>query len=403
MKQKPVKKSLQDLNFKGQKILMRVDFNVPFTEEGRVRDDTRIRLALPSIKYILQQGGRLILISHLGRPKGKKNLKLSLKPVAEHLSKLLGKPVQMAPDSIGPEVEKLADHLQDGSVLLLENIRFYEGEEHPDKDPGFVKQLAKLGDVYVNDAFGTAHRKHTSTALLAHEFPGQNALGFLMEKEVSFFSKLILNPKRPFYAIVGGAKVGTKIGVLQALAEKVDAIFIGGGMAFTFLKSQGIPIGDSLCEADYLQTARTFLETCQEKAIQAYLPDDYVIAQEFSNASKQKVVAAKDGIPKRWRGMDIGPATIDHWSRLLQKGATIFWNGPMGVFEFPRFAKGTHLLAQLLGKLDATVVVGGGDSVAAINAMGLQKKFTHLSSGGGASLEYIEWGHLPGLDALSDR
>jgi len=398
-----MKYSLQDLEIKGQKILMRVDFNVPIGEDGSVRDDTRIRLALPSIEYVIQQGGRLILMSHFKRPKGKKDPKLSLKPVANYLSKLLEKPVQMAPDCTGPEVEKMVNNLQNGDILLLENVRFYPGEEHPEKDPEFEKNLAKLGDAYVNDAFGSAHRKHTSTALLPSHFPQKNAIGFLMEKEVSFFSKLIRNPKRPFYAIIGGAKVGTKIGVLQALTDTIDAIFIGGGMAFTFMKSQGLPIGDSLCEDDHLETAQKFLKSCSEKAIQVFLPTDYVIASEFSNDAERKVTSAKEGIPDAWRGMDIGPDTIDQWKSVLKQGSTIFWNGPMGVFEFSHFAEGTHSLAVMLGDIGCTVVVGGGDSVAAINAMGLQKSFTHVSSGGGAALEFIEFGHLPGLDALSDR
>lgn len=398
-----MKYSLQDLKLKGQKILMRVDFNVPIDDDGSVRDDTRIRLALPSIEYVMSQGGRLILISHFKRPNGKKDPKLSLKPVADYLSKLLGNPVPLAPDCIGPEVEKMVDKMQNGDVLLLENVRFYMGEEHPEKDPEFEKNLAKLGNIYVNDAFGAAHRKHTSTALLAHHFPEKNALGFLMEKEVSFFSKLIRNPKRPFYAIIGGAKVGTKIGVLQALTDTIDAIFIGGGMAFTFMKSQGLSIGDSLCEDEHLETAQSFLKTCAEKAIQVYFPTDYIIASEFSNDAKRQIASAKEGIPATWRGMDIGPDTIEYWKKVLKQGSTIFWNGPMGVFEFSHFAEGTHSLAIMLADLDSTVVVGGGDSVAAINAMGLQKSFTHVSSGGGAALEFIEFGHLPGLDALTDR
>lgn len=398
-----MKLSLQDLDLKGQNILMRVDFNVPLSEEGVVRDDSRIRYALPSVEYILKQGGRLILMSHLGRPKGKKDPKLSLKPIAEHLTKLLGKRVIMAPDTIGPEVEKLAASLQDGDIMLLENVRFYEGEEHPEKDATFVEKLAKLGSVYINDAFGTAHRKHTSTALIAKKFPNKSALGFLMEKEVSYLSRLFINPKRPFYAIIGGAKVKSKLGVVEALTEKIDAIFIGGGMAFTFLKSQGISIGDSLCDDEHLETIRTLLCECKKKAIQVFLPEDFIIAKEFSNESERKIVSAKEGIPPTWRGMDIGPKTIDTWRNFLTKASTIFWNGPMGVFEFSHFAEGTHTLAQTLSELGCTVVVGGGDSVAAINSMGIQKNFSHISTGGGASLEYIEYGHLPGIDALSDR
>lgn len=398
-----MKKSLRDLTLKGQKVLMRVDFNVPLCEDGSIRDDTRIQLALPSIEYALNQGARLILISHLGRPKGKNNPNLSLKPIGIKLSKLLGKPVQMASDSIGLEVEKQVNHLQNGEILLLENIRFHKGEEFPDQDPEFVSKLAKLGDIYINNAFGTAHRAHTSTTLLPKKFPEKNGLGFLMEKELSFFSNLMLHPKRPFYAIIGGSKVSTKIGVLQALTKKIDAIFIGGAMAFTFLKSQGISVGDSLCEENHLKTAQIFLKTAQDKNIPVHLPHDYIIANEFLNTAQRNVVSAKNGIPPNWRGMDIGPTTIDHWQTQLKKGSTIFWNGPMGVFEFSNFAQGTRSLAHLLATLKSNVIVGGGDSVAAINALHIQKKFNHISSGGGASLEYIEFGHLPGIDALKDR
>lgn len=299
-----MKLSLQDLNLKGQKILMRVDFNVPLTADGHIQDDSRVRLALPSIEYISKQGGKLILMSHLGRPKGKKEPKLSLRPIAAHLEKLLSKSVFMATDCVGGDVEKEVERLQEGEILLLENLRFHEGETEPEKDPSFVQSLAKLGDVYVNDAFGTAHRKHASTTFLAELFPKKSAMGFLMEKEISYLSKLFLNPKRPFYAIIGGAKVGTKIGMLSALTEKIDAIFIGGAMAFTFLKAQGIPIGDSLCEEHYLEAAHHFLKTCKEKAIQVFLPVDLMIAKEFSNESEKKGGLSKRGNPSylAWNG-----------------------------------------------------------------------------------------------------
>lgn len=382
---------------------MRVDFNVPLLDDGGVRDDSRIQEALPSIKYTLEQGGKLILMSHLGRPKGKKEAKLSLKRVATRLEESLKQPVFMAADSIGSEVEQLVLSMENGSVVMLENLRFYEGEESPEKDPLFAKHLAKLGDVYVNDAFGTAHRNHSSTTQIAKYFPQKSAMGFLMEKEISFLSKLLLNPKRPFHAIVGGGKVSTKIGPLNTLIKKIDAIFIGGGMAFTFLKSRGIPIGDSICDESLIESVTTFLSACEKNRIQVFLPQDLIIAKTFSNQAETAIISVAEGIPKGWLGMDIGPNTIESWKTCLEKGETIFWNGPLGVFEFSHFALGTYAIAHFLAQIHSTTIVGGGDSIAAIQSLGIQKKFTHLSSGGGASLEYIEHGHLPGIDALSDR
>lgn len=392
------KMTLHDLSVEGKRVLMRVDFNVPM-KDGVIRDDTRIVQALPTIEYVLGQGAKLILMSHLGRPKGQVVQKLSLRPVAEHLSKLLGKEVKLAPDSVGAEVEKECEALENGSVLLLENVRFHPGEQHPQQEPEYVNELAKLGEIYVNDAFGTAHRSHASTTLVAKLFEGRSSTGFLMDKEISFLSSLVSSPKRPFYAIIGGAKVGSKIGVLESLSDRIDGIFIGGGMAFTFLKVQGLSIGDSIYDPEFEESAKRFLETCQERAVKVWLPKDVVI----TDGSEVKTISVKSGIPDGWKGYDIGPQTLEEWSGPLQGGATIFWNGPMGVFEEEAFAKGTHHLAVELSQMEATTIVGGGDSVAAINQMGLNKNFTHLSTGGGASLEYLEHGHLPGIDALSNR
>jgi len=388
-----MKLSLQDLDLTEKRVLMRVDFNVPQNDDGTISDDTRIRMALPSIEYVLSQGAALILMSHFGRPKGSPNPAFSLKPCAERLSELLGKEVKLI-----NSYEKAKD-VKIGEVVLLENLRFHEGEEHPEKDPSFAKSLAELGDIYVNDAFGSAHRKHASTAVITQFFPKKSAMGFLMEKEVSFLSQVVISPKRPFYAILGGAKISSKIGVLESLLQKIDAIFIGGGMAFTFLKLQGIEIGDSLCDDTMIEKAKAFLKGCEEKAIQVHLPKDIVITNDQEN----QVVLAKDGIPTGWKGMDIGPKTLEEWVVFLDKAATIFWNGPMGVFEVPAFANGTNRLAQNLSTLSASVIVGGGDSVAAINALHLEKNFAHISTGGGAALEYIEYGHLPGIDALTNK
>ncbi|QVL57903.1 MAG: phosphoglycerate kinase [Simkaniaceae bacterium] len=393
------KLSLHDIEIQGKKVLMRVDFNVPLNEDGSISDDTRIVLALPSIQYILAQGGRLILMSHFGRPKGRVDPELSLKPCAKQLSILLEKEVQFAPDCVGTVAQDMVENLKSGEVLLLENLRFHDGEEHPEKDPEFSKSLAKLGDVYVDDAFGAAHRSHGSTVTITKYFEKKCIMGFLMEREVSYLSKLVLTPKRPFYAIIGGAKIGSKIGVFNALGKKVDAIFIGGGMAFTFFKAIGISIGDSICDDEKLEDAKHFLKECEKLAIQVHLPVDIVI----TNDVETQMINIKEGIPEGWKGMDVGPQTVEVWSEDLKKGATIFWNGPMGVFEESVFSHGTNRLAQNLSMMSGEVIVGGGDSIAAINTLHLQNSFAHLSSGGGASLEFIEKGTLPGIEVLTNK
>jgi len=384
--------TVDQLDVAGRRVLVRVDFNVPIVD-GKIEDDSRIHAALPSIHYILEQGASLVLMSHLGRPKGKPDPAFSLRPVAERLAEILKSPIKMAEDCIGPQVEKMAEELKPKEVLLLENLRFHPGEKEPMKDPEFAKSLAKLGDVYVNDAFGSAHREHASTALIARYFPKQSALGFLMEKELNELSPLLENPPRPFYAIIGGAKVSTKIGVLEKLLGHVDRVFIGGGMSYTFLKGRGMSVGDSICE-----DPKTIAHFPKDKLM---LPLDLVIADSYSNDAKIQTVTVDQGIPDGWQGMDTGPKTIEAWSKLLSDAKTVFWNGPVGVYEMSNFEKGTHALAEILSKLDAKTYVGGGNSVSAVKQMGLADKLYHLSTGGGASLEFLELGHLPGIDALT--
>ncbi|HSX38903.1 MAG TPA: phosphoglycerate kinase [Chlamydiales bacterium] len=391
------KLTLKDLSLKGKHVLMRVDFNVPLSKEGKITDDSRIKAALPSIEYVINHGAALILMSHLGRPAARPDPKFSLKPVAERLSELLEKPILVAPDCIGPEVKKMAAALRPGHILMLENVRFHPGEEEPEQDSSFAKQLADLGDVYINDAFGAAHRAHASTALIAKYFPGKAAAGLLMEKEIAFLAPLLQTPNRPFYAIIGGAKVSTKVGVIRNLLKRVDALFLGGAMALTFFKAAGIEIGSSFYEKEVLNWAKELLQNAKS----LYLPFDLVIADAFSNDANRQTVLSRDGIPPGWQGMDIGPVTIKKWSDFLGAGSTVFWNGPLGVFEMPHFAIGTYEIALSLAKSNAEVIVGGGDSVAAIQQMGLGDKFAHLSTGGGAALEWLEFGHLPGIDALS--
>ena len=387
---------IQNLELKGKKVLLRVDFNVPLNQDGSIADDTRLRESVPTIDHILKSGGSVILMSHLGRPKGI-DPKCWLCSCAAALSTLLRKPVLMAEDCIGDKVESMARALKSGDVLLLENLRFHSAEEKPETDPSFAEKLARLGDVYVDDAFGAAHREHSSITSIARYFPGKAAAGLLMQKEIDFLQPLPISPKRPFYAIIGGAKISTKIGVLGALLSKVDKLFIGGGMAYTFYKAQGISIGDSIHEDDHLSVAKTFLK---EYPAKMFLPSDVVIAD--NTKTDHKTVSISGGIPEGWQGMDIGPKTRQEWKEALRDAATIFWNGPLGVFEEPTFAKGTEAIAHALAVLSATTIVGGGDSIAAIHKMGLGAQFTHLSTGGGASLEFLESGHLPGIDALSE-
>jgi phosphoglycerate kinase len=393
------KLSIRDLRLKGQRVLCRVDFNVPI-ENGAVGDDTRIRASLPTIRYAIEQGARLVLMSHLGRPKGK-DPSLSLAPCAKRLKELLGGtiPVHFAADCIGPVAVEAVQSLKNGEVLLLENLRFYPGEEEPEKHPAFVESLASLGEIYVNDAFGTAHRAHASTCAIARFFPKKAAAGLLLQEEIAHLSPLLHSPPRPFYGLIGGAKVSTKAGVIENLLPKLDGLFVGGGMAFTFLRALGRPTGDSLVEEREVERARGLLKRSQT----IHLPLDYVAASAFSPEASRKVVSATEGIPPGWRGMDIGPQTVTAWSQELLKGKTVFWNGPMGVFEMPPFAEGTFALAKALASSKGQVIVGGGDSVAAIQQTGLAPRFSFLSTGGGASLELLEFGHLPGIDALSDK
>ncbi len=391
------KLKLADLPIEGKRVLMRVDFNVPLRSDGSIADDSRIRAALPSIRNILERHPSvLILMSHLGRPQGTPNQKESLAPCARRLSELLGTPVALAPDSVGPAVEALASHATSGSVLLLENLRFHPGEEDSEKEPDFVEKLARLGDVYVNDAFGTAHRAHASTALIASRFPGKAAMGLLIEKELSFLGPLLENPKRPFHAIIGGAKVSSKAGVLKNLLSRIDALYIGGGMAFPFFKAKGISIGSSLCDPADIPVAKVILEEAEKYSLPIYLPID------IAASNKGKYSLFSDSVPEGWIGMDIGPETVEAWEEKLAGAATVFWNGPVGVFEKPPFHSGTRDLATFLAMLRGKVIVGGGDSISAIQGLGLGDRFAHLSTGGGASLEFLEFGRLPGIDALSN-
>ncbi len=397
------KLSLQDLPLKGKKILMRVDFNVPLNKSGTIEDDSRIKASLTSIEYIIKQEGIVILMSHLGRPKHRKDPSLSLAPCAKRLSELLQKPVFMATDCVGENVENQVNSLKEGDVLLLENLRFYEAEEHPEKDPSFAEKLSRLADIYVNDAFASSHRKHTSITEVPQFFPGLSLAGFLMDKELAFLTTIVQKPKRPFYAILGGAKVSTKVGIIINLIEKIDGLFIGGAMAYTFLKAQGVQVGKSLLEQEQVETAKDIVKRCQEKAVKFWLPEDIVIAEKIEREAPIKIQSSKENIAEDWQGVDIGPKTLSSWKDALQNAAMIFWNGPVGIFEIEDFSKGTRELASIIASLSATKIIGGGDSVAAIQKWHMADQFTHLSTGGGASLEFIETGSLPGIDCLSNR
>ncbi|HEX29679.1 TPA: phosphoglycerate kinase [Candidatus Poribacteria bacterium] len=391
------KLSVRDLDLKGKRVLMRVDFNVPL-EKGVITDDTRIRAALPTIKYIIERGGKLILMSHLGRPKGV-DPKLSLKPVSKRLSELLGKEVKMAPDCIGDEVQRMVAEMKEGDVILLENLRFHKGET--ENDPEFARELASLGDVYVSDAFGAAHRAHASTEGVTKFIP-QAAAGFLMEKEIEYLSKAVQSPEHPFVVILGGAKVSDKIGVLTNMLERADAILIGGGMAYTFLKAQGYNVGKSIVEDDKLDLARQIMNEAKEKGVEFKLPVTTVIADRFAPDANSKVVKSTE-IPDGWLGVDIGPETVEEFSKVIGRAKMIVWNGPLGVYEFDKFAKGTVAVAKLLAESDAITIIGGGDCVAAVQKAGVADKMTHISTGGGASLEFLEGKELPGIAALSDK
>jgi len=388
------KKIVTDLDVKGKRVLVRVDFNVPI-KDGKVTDDTRITAALPTIQYLLDNGAAVILCSHLGRPKEGPDPAYSMKPVAEHLATLISAPVKFAEDCIGPVAEKAAAELKPGEVLVLENTRFHP--EETKNDPAMAKALASLADLYVNDAFGSAHRAHASTAGVAEYLP--SAAGFLMEKEIRYLGNAIADPIRPFVAILGGAKISDKIGVINNLLTKADKILIGGGMANTFLAAKGYQMGDSLVEAEVIDQAKELLEKSAGKLV---LPVDLVIADAFDAEANKKVIPVGD-VPAGWRVLDIGPETVKAFGAEIASAGTVVWNGPMGVFEFPRFAEGTYGVAKAVANSKAISIIGGGDSVAAINQSGLSDKITHISTGGGASLEMLEGLELPGVALLSEK
>ncbi len=388
------KKSIRDFDVKGKKVLVRVDFNVPI-KDGKVTDDTRIRAALPTIEYLIDKGAAVILASHLGRPQGEIKAEFSLKNVAKYLDDLIDAKVYFCDDCVGDKAKNAAAQIGFGEILVLENTRFHPGEEKNDVE--MSKELASLAELYVNDAFGTAHRAHASNVGVAEYLPG--AAGFLLEKEINYLDNVISNPDRPFVAILGGAKVGGKIGLINNLLNKVDAIMIGGGMANTFFAAQGYKMADSLVELDAIELAKDLLKKAQGKL---NLPVDVVIADEFSNDANKKMMQVGD-VPDNWRILDIGTDTLELFGKIIQGSKTVVWNGPMGVFEFPVFAEGTFKLAQMISETDAITIVGGGDSAAAIMQAGLGEKITHISTGGGASLQMLEGAKLPGLEALADK
>jgi len=395
------KLTVEDLDVKGKKVLVRVDFNVPLDDSLKITDDTRIRESLKTIQYLSGKGAKVLLVSHLGRPKGVDE-KLRLKPVADRLGELLKSPVKALKDCVGPEVEKEIASLKDGEVALLENVRFHAEEEK--NDPAFAKKLAALADLYVNDAFGTAHRAHASTEGVAKLLP-QAAAGYLMMKEIKYLGGALSSPEKPFVAIVGGSKISTKIDVIRSLMKVVDVLIIGGGMSYTFLRARKFEIGKSLLEKDKMGLAKELLTQSIDTDVPLLLPIDHVIADKFDAKANVKVVP-RGGIPPEWEGMDIGPSTVEKYANFIRTAKTIFWNGPVGVFEMEPFAKGTFAIAQLLAEASArgaTTIVGGGDSVAAVTQMGLADKMSHISTGGGASLEFMEGKQLPGIVALTDK
>ena len=389
-------KEIRDLELAGKRILVRVDFNVPMDEQGGITDDIRIRMALPTIQYILEQKGKLILCSHMGRPKGQRVMAFSLAPVAMHLSTLIGQEVRMAPDCIGEDTEKMVASLQSGEVLLLENLRFHK--EETDNDPVFAEQLARLADVYVNDAFAASHRAHASVAGVPR-LVKESCAGFLLQTEMDFFHKAMSEPLRPLMVIIGGAKVSSKLGALQNMLDKVDRMIIGGAMANTFLKSQGVPVGASKTEDDLLDTARQLIQAAKEKGVKLYFPVDFVAADRFAPDAVVKNVTAQD-IPEGWMALDIGPASTICFQEALADVRTIVWNGPMGAFEMDAFARGTMAMCQAIASSNALSVVGGGDSNAAVKKSGEARNISYMSTGGGAFLQLMEGKSLPGVDAL---
>lgn len=391
------KKSVRDIDVKGKRVFVRVDFNVPL-EGDRITDDTRIIKALPTIQYLIDQGARVILASHLGRPKGEVVEKYRLTPVAKRLSELLGKEVIKVNDSVGKEPQQAVESMQDGDVLLLENVRFHA--EETKNDEKYAQQLASLADIFVNDAFGAAHRAHASTTGVAEFIPA--VAGFLMQKELEMLGKAVLSPEHPFVAIIGGAKVSDKINVIENLLGKVDVLIIGGGMANTFIKAQGYSVGKSLLEQDKVELARDLIERAKSKKVELLLPSDAVVALAMEPTAQQKVVPV-NAIPDDWMALDIGPASAERFAAAAMKAATIVWNGPMGVFEMEPYAKGTEAVAKAVSESGAISIVGGGDSVAAVNKIGVADKITHISTGGGASLEFLEGKELPGVAALQDK
>ena len=392
------KKTVKDIDLKGKKVLVRCDFNVPYDENRKITDNRRIVAALPTINYLIENDCKIILCSHLGRPKGEVKPEFSLDIVARELSRLLGKEVKLAGDVVGENAKKMASELKSGEVMLLENVRFEPGEEKNDEE--LSKKLASLAEVYVNDAFGTAHRAHSSTTGVASYLPAVS--GFLIEKELNFLGTALENPERPFMAILGGRKVSDKIGVIKSLLEKVDVLMIGGAMAYTFFKSMGYNVGNSVCEEDKLDLARELMNEAKEKNVKFMLPVDTKVGKEFKPDTESKTVKYTE-IPNDWEGYDIGEETIKLYSEELKNAKTVVWNGPLGLFEFNQFAVGTNSIAKALADIDAVKIIGGGDSAAAVEKAGLAEKFTHISTGGGASLEFLEGKKLPGIEALQDK
>ncbi|MCU5445848.1 phosphoglycerate kinase [Bacillus cereus] len=392
------KKSIRDVDLKGKRVFCRVDFNVPM-KEGKITDETRIRAALPTIQYLVEQGAKVILASHLGRPKGQVVEEMRLTPVAARLGELLGKDVKKADEAFGPVAKEMVAAMNEGDVLVLENVRFYAGEEKNDAE--LAKEFAALADIFVNDAFGAAHRAHASTAGIADYLPAVS--GLLMEKELEVLGKALSNPERPFTAIIGGAKVKDKIGVIRHLLDKVDNLIIGGGLAYTFVKALGHEIGLSLCEDDKIELAKEFMQLAKEKGVNFYMPVDVVITEEFSETATTKIVGI-DSIPSNWEGVDIGPKTREIYADVIKNSKLVVWNGPMGVFEMTPFAEGTKAVGQALADAEGTYsVIGGGDSAAAVEKFGMADKMSHISTGGGASLEFMEGKELPGVVCLNDK